>query len=194
MANSKQTFSTILFYNQMIDGQFVASVRVRIFKSVKLIPSSSKMELVATDGNTTQKYPDSSLTHISKYHYVVLSSGICEEQSSHAEAPLYLRINVYLTDDFDVSMLDNKSFFGKFYVIKALQEKTELKPVLSPLLRYLQQKVGDNYYEKLYTLLKAFAHSYDFDKVEQLFKKYKITDKPQALFWKEMYEKTQNQK
>lgn len=185
MANTRK-YKNFIWHNQMIDGQLVNYIRVRIFKSVDTISSTGTMKLVDTDGNTIKVCPDSSLTHTSGYSYAIFSNN--QKQPPHTKSPLCLHIKVYLADSFNVSSLDNKDFLGKSYVLEALCKKTEVDPTLPPLLRYFREKVGDNYYEEFYTILKASTQAYEFYKVEELFKSHKISDKYQALFWKEMYQ------
>ena len=186
MEDNTRNFKSFPSYNQIINGQLVNSVHVRIFNPLDTIVSNHYEELLATDGKTIKKRYNSNRKHISGYSFVVISSGIRERfpASSH-----YLYIKVYLTDDFDIAKLDGENFLGKAYVVEAIRKYLCYEePVLSPLQNYLRKKKVGAGYEDFYNHLKDLASTFEFDKVEELFEAYKISSKYQALFWKEMYQ------
>lgn len=188
MANAKN-YTDSIWHNQTIDGQLVSSVRVRIFKPRDIITTYEcyiKRELVATDGIVVKRSHKGFALSVLNFSYAIFSSGICEKGKGNT---VCLQFKVYLNDDFDLSMLNNKDFVGKAYVIEAIQGGPSPEPVLPPLQTYLCKKMGFDY-EEIYHLLKTSAQNYDTDKVEQLFEDYKISSKYQTLFWKEMYLET----
>lgn len=191
MANARN-YKNFIWHNQTINDKLVNFVRVRIYKPVDTVVSNGHMKLVDTDGDTISKSTHSHLRHTSNYSYVILSSSIQEKSSIANCCHLYLHIKVYITDDFEISMLeDGKDFPEKAYILKALNGEKESEP---KLLDYLQEKVGPDDYGFLHHTLLVYAHLYKFDKIEELFKTYNIPAKYQALFWKERYEETKTWK
>lgn len=202
MANNTQNYKNFLWNNQMIDDTFVKSVRVRIFRPLEIVTSDFHYELIDTDGKVDKNTPRSFKKHISNYSYVLLSTGIREKSLISECCSSYLYIKIYLTDNFDFSSLKNVNLVGKSYLLEALHqfqnesEDFELKLAPRPesnMLNYFKKKIETNY-EEVYALLKSSAQNYDIDKVEQLFKNYKISSKYQALFWKKMYQETNSKK
>lgn len=171
---STRTYQSYFWYNQIIQGELVNSVRVRIFKALNKVASNNYEKVIATDGETISKRRYQYTSH---YSYVVLSSDI--------DKTLQLRVKVYLTDEFDLSLLENKDFLGKNYVVEAIKKYLTVGR-LSPMLNHFYEKIGDNY-RIFYNLLKNTASAYHIATVEQLFRDYQISNKYQALFWKEMY-------
>lgn len=186
---AEKNYQNFVWYDQTVDNKPVNFVRVRIYKPLDAVKSDGNMQLAATDGNTFQKSRRSFLKYTSQYSYVVLSSGIKERGAIYSSNHpyLYLHIKVYLTDDFDLSSLNDVDFLGKSYVIEAIQGETAPEPSLPPLLNYFRKKVGNDY-EEFYFTLRNSAQSCHFNLVDQLFKSYNISAKYQALFWKEMFE------
>ncbi len=187
-------FKNLLYqktWHREIIFDFATSVRVRIFKSPTDVISNMYEKAIATDGQTFFKSPHTYTRHTQNHSYVVLSTGLHERGSN--SSLYYIFIKLYITNNFSVSTLKNADFFEKKYVIDAIQEylkgglDEKEKPVLPPLLNYLQKKVGTDY-KKLYYHLKNLAYIDDIDTVDQQFKDYNISAKYQALFWKEMYE------
>ncbi len=189
MANSIRTHQDFLYENQNLNGTFLDAVKVGIFKPLETVFSNNWEKVVATDGLTIQKSKHTSRKHTSDYTYVVLSSGICKDVYRNFCS---LKLKVYLTDDFDLSMLEKCDFLGKDYVIKSIKTYFDIG-FLPPFLNHLYKKAGDDYLI-LYHRLKNVALAYRLDKVEQLFKEYKISDRNQALFWKETYQETRQKK
>lgn len=187
-----QNYESFSWPNQIIDGKLV-SLRVRIYLRSTEIVANNHEKLVATDGKVTINGPRGFKEHINDYSYVIVSTGICKKSTlDSAEKPyFYLHIKVYLTNQFDISNLKNADFLGSSYVIKALNQERAPELLLTPLQNYFCQKVGVNY-EKFYALLKSYAQNNNLDKIEQLFKDYKIPGKYQSIFWKEMYQETNN--
>lgn len=205
MANAKN-YTSFSWSNQMINEKLVKSVNVRIFKPREEVISTPYLQLIDTDGKVDRKTSRSLKEHISNYSYVILSTSIFEKIHLHSENTYILFIKLYITSEFDISMLQNVDFLGKSYLLDAwkqfednnknfdLQPIQKAEPSLSDMMNYSRKKVGPEY-ENLYSALETYAQAHHFDVVNQLFKKYSISAKYQALFWKEMYEKaTTNQK
>lgn len=186
MANTIRNYKNFIWHDQVIDETLVNTVRVRIFKKIDSIISTNYEKVVATDGKTIQKSSHTFRRYTEDYSYVILSTGICKKE--YYSDSYYLYVKVYLADNFDISSLRDVDFPEKSYVLEALKTGA-LKPDLSPFLSYLQTKNGFDY-EEIYQLLKSSAQSYNFNKVEELFKTYKIPEKYQAFFWKGMYRET----
>ena len=160
---STRTYQSYFWYNQIIQGELVNSVRVRIFKALNKVASNNYEKVIATDGETISKRRYQYTSH---YSYVVLSSDI--------DKTLQLRVKVYLTDEFDLSLLENKDFLGKNYVVEAIKKYLTVGR-LSPMLNHFYEKIGDNY-RIFYNLLKNTASAYHIATVEQLFRDYQISN------------------
>lgn len=173
---SMRNYQTFRWYDQEINGQLLQSVEVKIFNPIKTVVANNYKKLIATDGTVFPKGKKYEEKQIKNYSYVILSTGFFTHFSS--ELP-HLSLKLYITSDFDVSVLDKIEFLGKSYLIKAFN-KHKIK--------------NDTNYQEAYELLKRPAEQYDFEKVEQLFKEYQISEKHQLTFWKEMYEKTAKNK
>lgn len=185
-----RNYVSFIWHNQTIDGHFVNSVQIRIFRTAETVISDNYLQLVDTNGDTIKKRRN---YQTSNYSYVILSTGIHEKFNLKSPNTYKVYIKLYVTEDFDLSQLAEKDFLGKSYVIKSLQEKLNSEPVLSPLQSYLQKRIGADY-KKVLHLLKSSAQAYDLDTINQLFKEYQISGNYQALFWKEMYLQTRNSK
>lgn len=183
--NSIRNYEDSTWHNQIIDGISVFSVRVRIFQPRD--PIKFYQYLIDTDGDIFKKSRKGFTKFISNFSYAIFSTGIREKGKGNN---MCLDLTIYLGNNFHLSKLDNLTFLGKSYVIKALQGKAEQKLALPPLQSYFFKKIGSDS-EEIYALLKTSVQNYDFDKVEQIFEQYQISAKYQALFWKEMYQETQ---
>lgn len=182
--NSIRNYEDSTWHNQIIDGISVFSVRVRIFQSRD--PIKFYQYLIDTDGDIFKKSRKGFTKFISNFSYAIFSTGIREKGKGNN---MCLDLTIYLGNNFHLSKLDNLTFLGKSYVIKALQGEVEPKSALPPLQNYFFKKIGSDY-EEIYALLKTSAQNYDIDKVEQIFEQYQISAKYQALFWKELYQAT----
>lgn len=186
-----RTYQSYTWSNESIDGELVNLIRVSIFKRIDPVVSNRYDQVISTNGSIIQKSNHCSRKYTSDYSFVVLSTGICK---NHYNDSYSLKLKVYLTDpdNFDLSLLEKEAFTGKSYVIEAIKLYKETG-LLPPLLNQLYERVGDDYL-LLSNRLKNFACTYDIDKVEQIFKDYKISPKNQALFWLEMYQETKPKK
>lgn len=191
MVDNARNYVSFIWHNRTIDNHFVNSVQVRIFRTAETVISDSYLQLVASNGDAIQKRENH---HISNYSYVILSTGIHEKFNLKSQNTYKLYIKLYVTEDFDLSQLSEKDFLGKAYVIEAIrkylnheEENLTTEPVLPPMLKYLEKKVGADY-KVVNSLLITSAYTYNYDKIEEVFKEYKISSKYQALFWKEMYQ------
>lgn len=195
MANNKKNYRTFSWKNQLIDGKMIRSVTVRIFRPLPEVTSTGYSQLVDTDGKTIQKSSRSSKKHISDYSYVILSTGLFEKTHLHSENSFILFIKLYMTADFDISKIQNIDFLGKSYLLDAYQQlqndSLDLTPALKSepdMIKYLKKKLGAEY-EEFCALLQTAVQSEHFNLVDKLFKNYSISNKYQALFWKELYMK-----
>lgn len=190
MANNSQNYKNFCWYDQTIDERLIQCVRVRIFNALDTITCDGYQQLVATDGNHFTKSSRGFKSYVTGYSYAILSSGIFRRTHIHSGDTFNLFIKLYVTNDFQVSMLDNLEFLGKSYLMEALSGiKMDWKQTVKPeksFSDYLKKKAGANS-GKLYQLLKVCAHNSEHDKIEQFFKDYEISEKYQVIFWKELY-------
>ncbi len=193
MANSKQNYRTFSWDYQLIDEKMIRSVMVRIFRPLPEVIATNYLQLVDTDGKTIQKSSRSLKKHISDYSYVILSTGLFEKTHLHSENSFILFIKLYMTSDFDISKIQNVKFPGKSYLLDAYQQLQNTDLSLTPasksepdMIKYFKKKVGAEY-ENFYSLLQESVQTEDFNLTDRLFKNNGISNKYQALFWKELY-------
>ena len=189
MAYTK-TYETFYWQNQTINEKLVNSVRVRIFKPHEVVAVDRDMQLVSTDGERFHTGPKSTKTSVHNYSHILLSTGIREKFHPYSSTYI-LSIKLFITERFDISTLADKEFMEKPYVLEALRNfkgfQTGNQFSFSDCLA---EKIEPSRIALMHDLFTFHAQSCDFDKVEQLFKDYKITVRAQAIFWKEMYQMT----
>ncbi len=171
---------TFFWNNEQIDNKVVNSVVVKIYQMSEIFRTNYYPKVLFTDGTLTYKPKG---FQISDYSYVVTSRGI-RETLRHEDSP-YLVINLYITDQFNPSILKElNEFTGKSYLLEAWMKNYSFT--------FFQQKLKNCGFFNYFSIDFNFKHimeclkKNEVNKLHLLMTEQGIPLIDQTLFWMEV--------